>query len=115
CADTAKYMIAPVTAEIALSTIPAKPIIIPLFACVENQNDNPVVAVSSRKFYDRGIRRENKITSTHDVRVARIQNLRSYGSLLIATVPAPYANVEVGAPALPPELCDVSKNRSASE
>jgi hypothetical protein len=73
CADTAKYMIAPVTAEIALSTIPAKPIIIPLFACVENQNDNPVVAVSSVKFYDRGIPRENKITSTHDVRVARIQ------------------------------------------
>jgi hypothetical protein len=43
-------MIAPATADIALSTIPANPMIIPLFALVENKNDNPVVAVSSPLF-----------------------------------------------------------------
>jgi hypothetical protein len=90
CAETAKYMMAPVTAEIALSTIPAKPIIIPLFACDENQNDNPVVAVSSPQFYDRSVSSENKITSTHNVSVARIQHPPHTNPLQSQYVRAPY-------------------------
>jgi hypothetical protein len=66
-------MIAPVTAEIALRTIPAKPIIIPLFGCDENQNDNPVVAVSSIKFYDCAVLRENGNSGAHALNVACIQ------------------------------------------
>jgi hypothetical protein len=83
CAVTAKYMMAPVTADIALSTIPAKPMIIPLFACVENQNDNSVVAVSSTQFYEGAVSRENQIHCTHELSVARIRHQRAHQSPFI--------------------------------
>jgi hypothetical protein len=43
-------MIAPVTADIALITIPAKPMIIPLFFDENQNNDSPVVGMPPPQF-----------------------------------------------------------------
>jgi hypothetical protein len=105
-------MIAPVTVEIALSTIPAKPIIIPLFGCDENQNNNPVVAVSSTKFYDDAVSSENEISSTHELSVARIRDQRGRQSRSFAPQWIYRATSISSLFSVHTQLCEVSKTRS---